>query len=70
MTSCGQILTEIANLRADIAKLDDKFILKEEKSNIIQSSVSASEKTIVPQIPSIATTVAATVVSQKRFLRT
>lgn len=59
MTSCSQISSEIAALRADIAALDgkfasksdlDKYIPKNDRPNIIQSSVMEANDFIVPGI--------------------
>jgi hypothetical protein len=41
MSSCDSISSEIAALRADIAALNNKFILKSDRPNIIQEAIQA-----------------------------
>ncbi|MDB9349029.1 hypothetical protein [Nodularia spumigena] len=53
MTSCSQISSELAELSAQIAALDNKFILKSEKQGIIQASAAAAKTLIMPGILSL-----------------
>ncbi|MBC5797133.1 hypothetical protein H5968_18730 [Sphaerospermopsis sp. LEGE 00249] len=50
MTSCTSIESEIAALRADVAALDNKYILKNEKPNIVNESIKGAQNLIVPII--------------------
>ncbi|MDB9374305.1 collagen-like triple helix repeat-containing protein [Nodularia sphaerocarpa] len=58
MTSCNQIASEIAALRADIAAMQGQFIPKSDRGGIINESIGGAKNLIVPII---GTTVAAAI---------
>jgi hypothetical protein len=49
MTSCNQIMAELTALRADIAALDNKYLLKTEKPQIVQQSIAGADALIMPK---------------------
>ncbi|MBE9235835.1 hypothetical protein IQ227_07240 [Anabaena aphanizomenioides LEGE 00250] len=50
MSCCDDLKNEIASLRADIAALDNKYVLKTEKPNIVNESIKGAQNLIVPII--------------------
>ncbi|MEA5516207.1 hypothetical protein [Nodularia sp. UHCC 0506] len=65
MTSCSEISNQLAALSAQIAELDNKYVLKSERQGIINESVGKADTTITPKINPIALGAAGLVVTQR-----